>query len=174
MLVILTEGLTVQNEAIPQAAERSQTKTDLIIEFATLVLRIAGEMLPLFGINPPQILVVTIFSQDIDGQLLHQDLLFVRNSFIRAFIEVVLNRALIIAVSFYLQPIKLDLFSAQGYSLSHHIYPIFQGLTRVTKNEFNVDLIPMFLGVPDRFQCDRLVMRPVHYLQDALVQRLDP
>src|ERR1700740_3447125 len=150
MLVVLTESLTVQNEAISQAAERGQTKADLIIEFATLVFRIAGEMLPLFGINPPQILVVSIFGQDIDGELLHNDLLFVRNSFVRAFVKIVFNRTLIIAVSFYLQPIKLDLFSAQSYRFSHHVHPIFQGLARVTKNEFDVDLIPMFLGVPDR------------------------
>src|ERR1700743_3877818 len=118
MLVVLTEGLTVQNETIPQAAERSQSKTNLIIKFATLVFRIAGKMLRLLGIDPPQILVISIFSQDIDSELLHTNLLFVRDSFIREFIKIVFNRALIIAVSFYLQPIKLDLFGAQSNRLS--------------------------------------------------------
>src|SRR5246500_5062105 len=160
MLVILTEGLTVKNEAVPQAAERRQTKADLVIEFATLVFCIAGEMLPLFSINSPQILMVSVFSQDIDGKLLHHDLLFVRDSFIWAFIKIVFDRALIVAVRFHLQAIKLDLFSAQSSGLSHSINPIFQGLTRVTKNEFDVDLITVFLRVADCFQRHRLVVRP--------------
>src|ERR1700693_5371078 len=141
MLVVLTKGLTVQHKAISQAAESGQPKPDLIVEFATLVFRVAGEVFPLFSINSPQILMISVLGQDIDSELLHHDLLFMRNSFIWTFIEIVFNRALIIAVGFHFQPVKLDLFGTQGDGLSHYLHPILHGLPWVTKNEFNVDLI---------------------------------
>ena len=171
--IVFVEMLGVQGEAVAQAAECGEAKTDLIEQATALVMGVARVMLVLLGKYPAQIFRIAIPSQNIDRHLLHDHGLLDGRHQVGPLGDQFLDRPLIVAVGVDLEAIKLDFLDIELAGALDHVSPTFDGLAREAEDELDVHRHPHLVRLFDGF--DRLggIMVSVHQPQNLVIQRLD-
>src|ERR1700694_1576485 len=123
--VVLLEVRRVEHETVDQAAERRQAKADLIDEPTTLIMSVVRIMLRVPCKHPAQdLLFVTMLAENLDGQLFHYNRVFVSRNRLTLLFQNLLDRSLVVAIGFHLEPVKLYLLDVELALLLNDFRPI--------------------------------------------------